>query len=175
MLMTFAVILPLALSAQQKKLPVIDEIVEVEDSNGDSVLDVFAHNKDGKTVIYLNVGNLGIGDNVVQLLFDPVYKLYIPLGETFTEAMESLTEMQRLFKAEPGTVTEYTGNFAPLAPTSELESVKVTTRKGLVSRQLEFALEREGYIRATHVSKSDFSNLMANLKLNKKLYTKRYQ
>ena len=175
LLMTLAVILPLGLSAQQKNLPLIEEIAEVEDSNGDNVMDVFAHNKDGKTQFYLNVGNLGIGDDVVQLLFDPVFKLYIPLGETFTEAMESLTEMQKLFKAAPGTVTEYMGNFAPLAPTEKLETVKVTTRKGLFTRNLEFALEREGYIRATSVSKSDFGNLMTNLKLNKKLYTKIYQ
>ena len=175
MLMALALMLPLGLFAQQKNLPLIDEIADVEDSNGNNVIGVFAHNKDGKTMLYLNVCNLGIGDDVVQLLFDPVFKLYIPLGETFTEAMETLTEMQKLFKAAPGTVTEYTGNFAPLAPTEKLETVKVTSRKLLVSRNLEFSLEREGYIRATSVSKSDFGNLMRNLKLNKKLYTKRYQ
>lgn len=173
--MLMAILLPFSVSAQKSSLPLIDEIAQVEDADGNIVIEVFAHNKDGKTQFYLNVGNLGIGDDVVQLLFDPIFKLYIPLGETFTEAMESLTKMKGLFKAEPGTVTEYTGNFAPLTPTSELETVKVTTRKFLLSRQLEFALEREGYVRATSVSKSDFGSLMTNLKLNKKMYTKRYQ
>ena len=170
-----ALLLPVRISAQNAKLPLIDEIVTVEDENGNNIIDVFAHNVDGKTQFYLNVGNLGIGDNVVQFLFDPVFKLYIPLGETFTEAMESLEKMQQLFKEPKGTVTEYPGNFAPLTPTTEIETVKVTTRKGLLGRSLEFALEREGYIRATSVSKSDFKSLMFNLKLNRKMYTKRYQ
>ena len=173
--MLMAFLLPTRISAQNAQLPLIDEIATVENSDGDNILDVFAHNTDGKTQFYLNVGNLGIGNDVVQLLFDPLFKLYIPLGETFTEAMDNLEKMQQLFKAQKGTVTEYTGNFAPLTPTTEMETVKVTTRKNIFGRSLEFALEREGYIRATSVSKSDFSSLMFNLKLNRKMYTKKYQ
>lgn len=170
-----ALVLPWGLHAQQGKLPLIDEIAQVEDEAGNIVLEVFAHNKDGKTQFYLDVGNLGIGDEVVQVMFDPLFKLYIPLGETFTEAMEQLKEMQKLFKADPGTVSDYTGNFAAAAPTERLEAVRVTTGKTIFGRRLDFALEREGYIRGTSVSKSDFGSLMFTMKLNRKMYTKRYQ
>ena len=174
MLSVLVAMLPMGLFAQQNTLPLIDEISEIEDSDGNMSIAVFAYNVDGNTRIYLNVGPLGIGDEVVQVQFDPVYMLYIPLGETFTEAMETLVRMQELFRETPGTVTEYEGNFAPFVPTEKLETVRVTLRKVLFSRKLEFALERDGFIRATYVSKSDFNSLLFNLKLNSKLYTKRY-
>ena len=37
---------------------------------------------------WLSVGHLGIGGDLVQLRFDPVYELFIPLGNSLDEAIE---------------------------------------------------------------------------------------
>lgn len=154
------------------KLPVIIEIAQVESGDGELILDVFSIERDGDIKYYLNVGSLGIGDEVIQINFDPLFKLFIPLGETQDEVMETLGSLQELYNETPGTSIECAGNFAPALPDDKLETVKVTLRKVLLSRKLEFALEREGYTRATYVSKSDFKNLMVNVKLNRKLFSK---
>ena len=167
-----ALLLSAGAFAQEGKLPQVMDIVTIENNNNGDVFGVFTVKQDGEMQYYLNLGNLGIGDKVVQLLFDPVFKLYIPLGSTIDEAAETLAAIQELYNEPVGTVTEYPGNFAPLLPTETLETVKVTTRKTLFGRRLEFALEREGYIRATSVSKSDFSSLMFNFKLNRGYFSK---
>ena len=35
---------------------------------------------------YLEVGNMGVGGEVIQINFDPVFVLFIPLGSTIEEA-----------------------------------------------------------------------------------------
>ncbi len=156
--------------AQNNTFPAIDEIAQVENADGDLIADVFSLTRDGQTRYYLNVGALGHGDEVLQVVFDPVSKLYIPLGETFTEAFETMEKLQELYGNEKDTVYETEGNLAPLLPTDEMETVKITTRKYLFSRKLEFSLEREDHIRATYLSKSDFNNLMFSLKVHRKLH-----
>ena len=37
---------------------------------------------------WLSVGNLGIGGEIIQLDFDPVFELFIPLGNTLEEALD---------------------------------------------------------------------------------------
>ena len=141
------------------------ELIQGADAGFDAQETVF-----DKFWYYLNVGALGHGDEVLQVVFDPVSKLYIPLGETFTEAFETMEKLQELYGNEKDTVYETEGNLAPLLPTDEMETVKITTRKYLFSRKLEFSLEREDHIRATYLSKSDFNNLMFSLKVHRKLH-----
>ena len=158
--------------AQNTRFPEVDEIAQIE-VNDVVAYEVFCVTRDGLRQYYFCVGNLGIGDDVLQVMFDPVYKLYIPLGSTFAEAMEHMQQLKIQVQNAAGTRTEWAGNFAPLLPTEERETVTVTTRKGLFCRRLEFSLERDGYIRSTSVSKSDLNNLLFNLKLNSKRYENR--
>ena len=81
-----------------------------------------------------------------------------------------MEKLQELYGNENDTVYETEGNLAPLLPTDKMETVKITTRKYLFSRKLEFSLEREDHIRATYLSKSDFNNLMFSLKVHRKLH-----
>lgn len=104
------------------------------------------------------------------MLFDPVCELFIPLGNTLLEARESLEKMKELYKADPGTVTEMPGCLSFGVPDGNWETVKVTYRKVLLSRQLLMSLERQGYIRATVVTRSDLGSLIFSMKIYQKLH-----
>jgi len=172
----FSLIILLTLSAgvfaQESKIPVIKEITTIEQEDSDTYLELFSMEKDGQLQYYLNVGNLGIGDEIIQVNFDPLFKLFIPLGGTLAEAMETLGQMQDLFKQPKGTSIEMDCCFSPTFPTDKLEKAKVTYRKPLLSRMLEFSLERDGYIRATTVSKSDLSAVVSGAKFYRKIHPK---
>lgn len=172
----FCIIAIMAMSvmafAQNSKIPQVLDVAEVENEQGDTVIEVFNMPKDGQNHYYLDLGTLGIGDEIVQVYFDPVHRLYIPLGDNLTEALQKLQEMKELLKAEPGTVSETLGCLAFPFPTDQLETVKITSRKILISRDLEFSVEREKYLRATRVSKSDFNSLVTSVKLYSKIHPK---
>ena len=119
------------------------------------------------------MGTLGIGDEVFQVHFDPLFKLFIHLGGTLSEALETLRLMQAHFKEPKGTVLDLNGSFSPAFPREDrVETVTVTSRKGLLSRYLEFSLEREGYIRATYVYKSDLNAIVSGAKFYRRLHPK---
>ena len=46
----------------------------------------------------------------------------------------------------------------------------VTHRKPLLTRQLEFSLQREGYIRATYVDKADMGSLITSVRFYRKIH-----
>lgn len=50
------------------------------------------------------------------------------------------------------------------------ENVKVITRKVLFSRYLEFSVEREDYVRAASLYRSDLKNLIFGLKSYRKFH-----
>ena len=163
------------LSAQTSNMPQRNEIVQVEiDPNciPSEYLEVFDAPVDGAHHYYLSVGHLGLGDEVVQVLFDPIFELFIPLGDNVTEALETLQTMQALFKENRDTSIEVQGCLAVGFPTDKLETVKVTYRKVLLSKMLEFSVEREGYIRATHIAKSDFGSAVSGVKTYHKIHPK---
>ena len=57
------------------------ELAKVETEEGSistSEIEVFKMNDNG--TYWLSVGGLGIGTDLIQLQFDPVYELFIPLG-----------------------------------------------------------------------------------------------
>ena len=169
--------IPVFASAQKlSKIPQRNEIVLIEsgeDSDAEA-LEVFDSPVDGVSHYYLSVGHLGFGDEVIQVLFDPIFELFIPLGNNLGDALETLKKLQALYKSEPGTSMEIEGCLAFGFPKDEkLETVTVTYRKVLLSRMLEFSVQREGYIRSAHVQKSDFGSLVSSVKLHHKMFPKK--
>lgn len=166
-----AIFMAISSFAQNSDIPVIKEIATVE-QDGFSSLDLFNMPSDGENHYYLCVGSLAHGDEVVQILFDPVFKLFIPLGDSLDEALETLGKMQELFKQPVNSSMEMPGCLAFGFPNDHLETVKVTYRRPILTRKLEFSLEREGYIRATYVAKSDIGSIVTSAKIHKKLFPK---
>ena len=166
-------VMALNANAQLSKIPQRLEIAIVEDEeNGTSEFEVFNSPKDGKNAYWLSVGHLGFGDEVVQVLFDPAFELFLPLGSNLTEALANLQRMQELLKQAPGTEIELIGCLAFGFPNDKFEVVKVSHRKALLSHSLMFSVEREGYIRATDVPKSQFGSLVSGVKFYSKLHKK---
>ena len=62
------------------------EIAEVEINDGEVSLSVFDMPEEGQHQYFLCVGTLGIGDDFIQLQIDPVFQLFLPLGNTLEEA-----------------------------------------------------------------------------------------
>ena len=170
----FGLLVPVVASAQLSKIPQRLEIVtlETEIVGITEVQEVFNMPKDSVNHYYLSVGHLGIGDDVIQIQFDPVFELFIPLGNTLDEAIETMKKLQELYTTAPGTSIEMSGIFSAAWPSGDPETVKITRRKVLLSNLLEFSLEREGYIRATHLSKMDFNSLLNGVKFYKKIHPK---
>ena len=155
--------------AQNSGIPVINEIVSVDSDEDD--LFVFSMKADDGTIqYYLCVGSLAVGDEVVQILFDPVFKLFLPLGGTLDEAIASLTRLQDIFKEPVNSSIEWQGSLAFGFPNDQLETVTVTYRRPFIMKKLEFSLQREGYIRAAYVDKSDLNTLLGGTKFHKKLH-----
>lgn len=127
---------------------------------------------DGENHYYLSVGHLGIGDDIIQFNIDPIFELFIPLGDTVAEAMDYLKELQSLLKGPKGKSMEIEGCLAAAFPNDKLEKVTVTYQKVLLTNLLEFKVEREGYTRATHIPKSQFNSLIRSLKFYRKLHPK---
>lgn len=170
----FLAAIPFLSSAQKSKIPQRNEIITVTsgEEGVEETLEVFNMPEGDKNNYFLSVGHLGFGDEVVQVLFDPIFELFIPLGETLEEAQETLLKLQALYKEAPGTSIETEGCLAFGFPTEKRETVKVTYRKRLLSKQLEFTLEREGYIRSAYVNKSDFGAIVSGVKFYRKIHPK---
>ena len=144
------------------------EIVEVEINDGETMLEVFQMADNGR--YYLSVGHLGIGDDIIQFQVDPVFELFIPLGETLEESMGTLRQLQEHLKQPVGQTIEIQGCLSMAYPNDQWETVKVTTRQFLFSKLLEFSLERDGYIRATHIARSEFNSLVTSANFYQKLH-----
>ena len=158
------------LFAQSAQLTELKEIASIESNDG--MLDVFSVPINGERTYFLNVGTLGIGDEIVQINFDPLFKLFIPLGSNLTKAIETLGKLKDMYKEPAGTKTQMEACFAAAVPNDKLETITITRRKVLLSNMLEFAVEREGYIRATYVTKSDLSGILSSVKIYAKLHKK---
>lgn len=158
------------LLAQTSKLPTVIDIVSVEDENtGDSV-EIVNIPVEGVNYYWLHLGEMGIGNRTVQINLDPVYQFYIPLGENITGAVATMEELKTLFKEPNGTTREIQGSFKPSFPGENLETVKAIKYKPLLTNQIQFVIERDGYLRVTYISKSDFNSLLRGLKLHGKLH-----
>lgn len=158
------------LFAQTSKIPNVREIVTVENENNGHAVEVVNIPVDGVNHYWLDLGQMGIGDKVIQFNVDIVTILYIPLGDNLTEAIKTMEELKTLFDEPKGTMREIQGSFKPLFPGEELETVKVYKFKPLLTNQLQFVIERENHERVTHIDKSDFNALLRGMKLYGKLH-----
>ena len=165
-----ALVCTVGLFAQTSKLPVVKEIVSVENDNTGQTVDVVNIPLDGVNRYFLHVGNMGIGNKTVQVELDPVYRLYIPLGNNITDAVAVMEELKTLYKEPKGTLREIQGSFKPFFPTEETETVQVFRYQPLLTNQLQFVIERDGYSLVAYLAKSDFGSLLRGLKMYGKLH-----
>ncbi len=177
-ILTIALVCVTVLSFGQNKLlrPRI-EIAEMEteiDGAFTTEIEVFYMNDENPRMYYLSLGHLGIGTDIIQLQFDPVYELFIPLGGTLEEAIAKMQEIKNFYKAPKSSTMELEGSFAVAYPTSEIIPVKVTIRQ-FITKVMEFSLPTsvdETLVRATHIGKNDFGSLLGSVKFYKKLHPK---
>lgn len=151
------------------------EIAEVTSEENNIDLEIFYMDDENPRTYYLSLGNLGIGGGIVQIDIDPVFELFIPLGGTLEEAQAKMEEIKAFYKLPKRSKAEIQGCFAAVYPTEELIPVTVTSRRFLFSKVLEFSIPTPGsetVVRATHVSKSNFSGLLGSLKIYRKLHPK---
>ncbi|MBO4427531.1 MAG: hypothetical protein J5771_03500 [Bacteroidales bacterium] len=166
--------------AQIGKIPQRLELVTVdlEVGNEGSLLstqenlEVFNMPVDGVNHYWLSVGHLGLGDDIIQFNIDPIYELFIPIGDTVADALEYLQTLQAIFKGSRGDSMEVIGCLSAAFPNGQMEKVTVTYQKLLVTSLLEFRVDRNGYMRATHIPKSQFNSLVSSLKVYRKLHRK---
>jgi hypothetical protein len=146
------------------------EIAEIETGEDNIHLQVFYMDDESPRVYYLSLGDLGIGGDIVQVHFDPVYELFIPLGNTLDEAIDKMKDIQDYYKQPRLWSTEITGNFAVAYPSQDPITVTVTSRRLLTTRLLEFSIPADDLVRATHISRSDFTSMLNAVKLYRKIH-----
>ena len=94
-----ALTLTVAAFAQRSLLQPRLEIVEIEaDADNAAPFQVFWMEDEGVNHYYLSVGNLGVGNNFIQFHVDPLYELFIPLGASIEEAIETLEMLKEFYK-----------------------------------------------------------------------------
>ena len=170
--LTVLLLVAVATVAFAQKIPQRLEIasVDLEVVGIEEHLDVFNMPEENGNHYYLSVGHLGIGNNIIQLDFDPLYELFFHIGDSLDEAIEALEQLKGLFKAEKGTQIEMQGCLAIGFPNDKVEKVNVTYQKIIFTKVLEFSIDREEYTRATHSPKSEFNSLVSGVKFYKKLH-----
>lgn len=149
------------------------ELATVETETGGhetASLEVFRLRDSG--TYWLSVGHLGIGGDLVQLQFDPVFELFIPLGNTLEEALEKLKELKDFYRKPRLATMEVQGSLAALYPGESFEPVTVTSRRLLGTKILSFSVKRDDLVRATYITKADFGSLLFSLKAYKTLHPK---
>lgn len=179
LLFVLCMAIPFFSSAQNFKEKIYQkrDIVELEsgEENEHIPLEIFAMKAPDSTRFYLSVGPLGVGDNVMQIHFDPLFELFLEIGETLSQTEETLYKIQDLYNQAEGTSMQLNGCLAVGYPNKEIEPVTITRKNFMVTKYLEFSVVRDGYIRATSVPKSDFNSLMLTYKLNRKRTLKEFK
>ena len=165
-----AIICTASLFAQTSKLPLIKEITSITNENTGQSVTIVNIPVDDVNHYWLDAGNMGIGDKVVQVEVEHIYRLYIPLGDNITDALKTMEELKALYKEPKGTMREIQASFKPFLPGEGLETVKVYRHQPLLTNQLQFVIERDGYDRVAYLDKSDFNALLSGLRFHGKLY-----
>ena len=168
-------VMPVVASAQiLEKAAKRMELVSVESEIGEAFtteLSVFQMDDDHS--YWLSVGHPGIGSELVQLRFDPVYEMFIPLGDTLDQAIETMKDLLEIYKKPRLYSTEVQGCLSAMYPNGEkLEPVTITSRRVLLTKILSFAVQRDDFVRSTFIDRSDFNSLVTSLKLYKKIHPK---
>lgn len=170
---TLAVLLafmPIIAFSQDSRFRQRLDVAEAVEDEGAVKLEVFRMPDVGQ--YYLSVGTVGVGDEIIQVELDPLTELFIPLGSDLTEAMETLDQLLAMYKQPKNTSIEIPGCLGLIYPGEDLEPVKVKYMKVLLSNLLEFSVQRETHIRATHIPRSAFKSLMVSMKIHRKLHPK---
>ena len=148
-------------------------ISEVEIDGGAVTLSVFDRPDGDVHKYYLCVGQLGIGDDVIQFNIDPVSQLFIPLGGTLAEAQAKLEEIRGVANMAAGEGIETVGVLAVGNPsTGEEETVYLTARRIVLQKHVEFTVKRNGYIRSTVIGRNNLGSLLTGLKFYRKIHPK---
>ena len=150
------------------------EIAECTAEETNTEMEVFYMNDENPRVYYLSLGHLGVGTDIIQVDFDPVFEVFIPLGGNLEEALAKMKEIKELYSMPRRESTQMEGCFAALYPNGESVTFTVTSRRLLGSKILEFSLPtpNESIVRATHIYKGNFNSLLTALKLYKGLHPK---
>ena len=163
--------LSVAAFAQGSLLKQTLPIAEVEINDGQVTLSVFDMPEEDQHRYYLCVGTLGIGDDFVQLHIDPLFQLFSPLGESLEAAQAKLEAFKAIALEPAGTVMETVGILALGNPsTGDPEPAYVTSRRFLFQKILEFSVQRDGYVRATHIPRMDFGSIVSGVSLYRKIH-----
>ena len=162
--------------------PVLRPRMEIVQSDEEAIdglvrtnLEVFYMGDEEPRTYYLSLGHLGIGGDIVQIEVNPLFELFIPLGNTLEEAIAKMEEIKAFYKQPKLSTMEIEGCYALAYPTDELVTVKLTRRQFLASKTVEFSIPAPGSdtaVQATYVSKGDFSGITGSLKFYKKLHPK---
>ena len=163
-------LMPLFLSAQESAIPVRMEIAQIEANDGQVQLEAFQFIKDGEKSYWLSVGHLGVGDEIVQVQFDPLFELFIPLGDTLEEAIGTMEKMKEYYDKSSDNSFEVEGCLAVGFPTKDLQTVTIVPRRVFLARNLIFKLEYDGYERNTYVPRSNFVSILSGLKFYQNLH-----
>lgn len=163
-------LMPLFASAQDSPIPIRMEITKFEANNGQVELEAFQLIKNGEKSYYLSVGHLGVGDEIIQIQFDPLFELFIPLGDTLEEAIDTMEDMKEYFDKPSGEKFEMPGCLAVGFPTNDQLTVTIVPRRVFLTRNLIFKLVYDGYERNTYVPRSNFVSILSGLKFYKKLH-----
>ena len=163
-------LMPLFLSAQESAIPVRMEIAQIEANDGQVQLEAFQFIKDGEKSYWLSVGHLGVGDEIIQVQFDPLFELFIPLGDTLEEAIDTMEDMKDYFGKPSSEKFEMDGCLAVGFPTKDLQTVTIVPRRVFLTRNLIFKLVYEDYERNTYVARSNFMSILSGLKFYRTLH-----
>ncbi|MBR0310589.1 MAG: hypothetical protein IJQ97_06865 [Paludibacteraceae bacterium] len=145
-------------------------IAEITNENDQSQVSVCDMPEDDAHTYYLCVGSMAFGDEIIQVHIDPVTQLFLPLGSTLQEALSTMESFADLANDKPGTTRETIGVLAVGNPTmGEPETVYLTAKQPFISKILECSVQREGYIRAVYVQRSDLKSLIFNIKVYQKM------
>lgn len=120
---------------------------------------------------YLNVGHVGVGDEIVQVYLDPLFTLYVKIGSSMSEAIATMEKLKEMFSTV-GSTMELEGNLGIAYPTEKTETVYITCKKPLLSKYLDFSLKRDGYLRSAACRKSEIGSLTFGLKTHSKINPK---
>ena len=83
-----------------------------------------------------------------------------------------MKELQAFYKEPRLSTMEVQGCLAAMYPGEDFEPVTITSRRLLGTKILSFSVQREDFVRATYISKSDFGSLVFSLKAYKTLHPK---
>ena len=148
------------------------EITEIEAENSDTLYELFYMENEGERQYFISLHPLSVGGRILKVSAGPIYTLFIPIGSTFEESLATLKNLQALIKSEPRTSQTIQGCVAFGLPNEDLETVTVTCRK-LITRSLEFGIEREGGMLAAYIGRPELASLVSGLKFEQKLRSKK--